>query len=188
MSFKKFYEAELSIQESLMTLYYVTNSNTLNESSELDESILDDFAGQVKAALPKFGVKIHKGSGLIDYLKKFTTVGGKILVAALQKDKEKIKELSKNVERAEFVDFLLKLDMVTMHLITGPIHMIDAVTGWDLMANIKAHAEKAEDIIKGIVHGIEDLKGKIVKVLDDNVAKPFIGFFQDLEMAITGKK
>ena len=93
MSFKKFYEAELSIQESLMTLYYVTNSNTLNESSGLDESILDDFAGQVKAALPKFGVKIHKGMGLVDYMRKFTTVGGKILVAALQKDKEKIKEL-----------------------------------------------------------------------------------------------
>ena len=63
--------------------------------------------------------------------------------------------------------------------------MIDAITGWDLMANLKSHAQKAVSAIEDIVNGIKQLKTKIVQVLDDNVAKPIISFFDELETTIS---
>lgn len=109
-----------------------------------------------------------------------------MLIAAVKRDKAAIKMLATQVSRAEFIDFLFKLDMVSLHLVTNPIRMIDAITGWDLMSNLQAHAKKAGAIVDDIVAGISALKLKITQVLDDNVAKPFLSFFGDLEATIQG--
>lgn len=171
------------IAESFMMLYYVSQI----EHSQINEaSVLQDMAAKLNSVLPKVGLKLHKGDGLISYLSKFATIGGKMLVAAVKRDKAAIKMLATQVSRAEFIDFLFKLDMVSLHLVTNPIHMIDAITGWDLMSNLQAHAKKAGAVVDDIVAGIHALKTKITQVLDDNVAKPFLSFFGDLEATIQG--
>ena len=51
-----------------------------------------------------------------------------------EEDKQKLIRIIKEtkISSSQLIDFLLKLDMLTLHAITGPIHMIDAVTGWHL--------------------------------------------------------
>lgn len=165
----------------MMLHYATTHDSSLNE-----DSILQDFASKVNSVLPKIGMKLHKGDGIINYIAKFSSIAGKMMIAAIKRDKATIKELSTKVSRGEFVDFLLKLDTVTMHLVTGPVHMIDAITGWDLMVNIQSAAKKAGTVIDDIVSNINNLKQKIKQVLDDNVAKPFLSFFGELEATIQG--
>ncbi len=174
-------QIQTQIMESLLLLQYVTeNDGRLNE-----DSVLANFASKVNSILPKLGMKLHKGDGIINYVAKFASVGGKMLIASIKGNKEEIKRLATTIDRSEFIDFLLKLDMVSFHLVTNPIHMIDAITGWDLMANLKSHAQKAVSVIEDIVNGIRQLKTKIVQVLDNNVAKPIISFFDELETTVS---
>ena len=169
------------IMESVLLLQYISENNErLNE-----ESVLTGFSTKINQILPKLGLKLHKGDGIVSYIAKFATVGGKMLIAAIKGNKEEVKRLSTTIERGEFIDFLFKLDMVSLHLVTNPIHMIDAITGWDLMANLKSVAQKASNTIKDIINGINQLKTKIVQVLDTNVAKPIISFFDELETTVT---
>jgi hypothetical protein len=111
-------------------------------------------------------MKLHKGDGIIDYIKQFSTGAGKLVLAAIKGDKEKVKEISKSLDKAKVVDFLLKLDMATLHIVTGPIHFIDAVTGWDLMANIKHLSKGAKDILKTFYDAIKTVKDSITHMLD----------------------
>lgn len=174
-------EIEAQIMESVLALQYVSDyGNQLNE-----ESFLSGFSAKVNSVLPKLGLKLHKGDGIISYIAKFATVGGKMLVAAIKGNKDEVKRLSTTVSRGEFIDFLLKLDTVSLCLIINPITMIDAITGWNLMANLKSGLQKASSVIGDIVDSIKALKTKIVQVLDDGVAKPIITFFDELETTIT---
>ena len=52
------------------------------------------------------------------------------------------------------LDFLLKLDMATLHVLTGPLHTIDAITGWHLWANVK---DKADQGLKKAKEAIDNL-------------------------------
>lgn len=62
------------IAESCMMLYYVSQI----EHSQINEaSVLQDMAAKLNSVLPKVGLKLHKGDGLISYLSKFATIGGK---------------------------------------------------------------------------------------------------------------
>ena len=140
-----------AVQKLMLALEF---SDSMNES-DLNESKIADYAS-------KIGIKIAKGNGLIDYVAKFTMGAGKMLMAAIKGDEPKVREIAGQMTKADFVDFLLKLDTVTMHLVTGPIHMIDAVTGWDIMANVEhaAHVAK-ETVVKGFKDALDYVKDKI---------------------------
>jgi len=166
----------------------MTNKN-LNEKELTEANILDGIKtvfNNVETGLDKIGMKLHHGKGLLDYAKSIAGFSGKMIIAALKKDKEEILKISQSFEKSEFIDFLLKLDMVTMHIFTGPIHMIDAVTGWDLMANIKSHAHKAESLIDTISKTIEELKKDLVVFLDASVAEPLVSFLSSISDTLFG--
>ena len=121
----------------------------------------------VKAALKKVGLSTEKsGKGLIQILRGASTHIAKAFILALKahvfkkKDaKEELKQhLKRKVKREEIVDFLLRLDMVSLHIFTGPIHMIDALTGWELMADIHSGAKSASDRVKSAVQALDTAK------------------------------
>jgi hypothetical protein len=181
--FKEQTEYNESLKECLMTMAYIGTLENTNESALTEASILAgvaDMFGKIEAGFDKIGMKLHHGKGLIDYVKQFSGTGGKMLIAAIKQDKEEVKSLASTFDKAEFIDFLLKLDMVSMHLVTGPIHMIDAITGWDLMANLKSHAVKAENIIDSIEKAIADLKSKISTLMDNSIADKINAFFDSI--------
>jgi hypothetical protein len=196
-NFKKFHQensiSENEVMNALMVLTYLGTLENINESEiqNLTESSImtgiTSLFGKLETGVDKIGMKLHHGKGLIDYAKSFTGATGKMIIAAIKKDKEEIKRIASTFEKAEFIDFLLKLDMVTMHIVTGPIHFVDAVTGWDLAANLKAHTKKAQDTLETIIKSINDLKIKIKTVLDDNVASPIERFLDSVGELLYGK-
>jgi len=138
----------------------------INES--INESVINNIAG-------KFGIKIHKGKGIIDYIKGFATGAGKMMLAAIKGDKKKVAEIAKTIKKEEVVDFLLKLDMATLHLVTGPIHFIDAVTGWDLAANISHGATHAKSVVVDTFQkAVEYIKDRVKSALPSQQQKPIL--------------
>ena len=67
-------------------------------------------------------------------------------VAIINKDGEAAKNVLKGLKKEDVLDFLLNLDMATLHIVSGPIHTIDAITGWHLWANVKDKAKGAKNI------------------------------------------
>ena len=174
IKFKEFTNEQKQIQlqeemeDKIAILMYLSESEELLNESAINEFALLTEAEAVEKAngwLSKIGMKLHKGKGIIDYVKQFTGVVGKMIMAAIKGDKEAVKAHAQKVEKHEVVDFLLKLDMATMHIVTGPIHFIDAITGWDLMVNIKHAAEDAKDKLKVFYDGIKKVKDSIMNVL-----------------------
>lgn len=167
MTFKTYID-NIKLQEDFedkitMLLYLSENSEFLNESQseqDINESI-DDW-------LAKVGMKLHKGNGLVDYIVQFSKGAGKLILAAIKGDKEEVKKIAKSLDKSKVIDFLLKLDMATMHVVTGPIHFIDAVTGWDLMADIEGAAKKAESKIKVFKDAILKVKESINSLISGN--------------------
>jgi len=158
------------MQDKIALLMYISeNEDMINESYDLEnlteaqEELIIEGANDW---LEKVGMKLHKGKGIIDYLASFTKGAGKLIMAAIKKDEEEVKKIASNFKKEDVVDFLLKLDMATMHIVTGPIHFVDAVTGWDLMANIKHAAEGAKDKLKLFYDAIQKVKDSIKAVLD----------------------
>jgi hypothetical protein len=71
--------------------------------------------------------------------------------------------------------------MATMHIVTGPIHFIDAVTGWDLMADLKGAAETAKDKLKNFYAAMKNVKDSISTVLGGKRQKQMLKVADNLE-------
>ena len=113
-------------------------------SLEADAGIKDLLPG-FKALLSSLGLHVSSGDGLIQILFRSGRNVALLIYYAVRASvsqdpvyKEKLSKLAnKKISKAEVMDFLLKLDQVTLHAFTGPIHMIDAVTGWHIGADLK---------------------------------------------------
>jgi hypothetical protein len=158
--FKQHIQNRQHISESLSLMLYAMDNYNLNEEL-ITEMSVNDF-------LSKFGLKFHKeGPGLVDYVVDFVKGTGKIFVAALKGDKEEVKRIASGITKERVIDFLLKLDMVTLHILTGPIHAVDAITGWDLWADISKVSKNASNLVHDIWKTIKELKEKIQKAFDN---------------------
>jgi ribosome-associated translation inhibitor RaiA len=129
-------------------------SNNLNESA-------DSITTKVEPHLKKVGLKLHKHTGLVDYVMKFLKGSGKLFYYLMKGDHDKAKELLRGIKKEDVLDFLFKLDLGTLHLFTGPIHMIDAWTGWDLSVNLSSNIKKAEELAKDFQNAIIVIKDVI---------------------------
>lgn len=155
--------------ESLRTYAAIAaaDNQTINEMvNELDNEYL--FEGKIDSLLHKAGLHVHKSRGLIGYLKDAGVGIAKLFVAAIRRDKKAVKDIVSSIDKGDVVDFLLRLDMATLHIVTGPIHLIDAVTGWHLWAAVKDKANKAGNaVIDKIKKAIEAVKTSLAKVIPD---------------------
>jgi len=149
--------------------------------SNLNEDLLEEG---LKDFLHKMGIHASKTNGLIDYFIGFTKNTGKLVLAAINNDRAEVKRIAGLLDRATVIDFLLKLDQVTLHLVTGPIHMIDAITGWHIGAAIEATAKKAGTIISDIWKYIKEIKAKIEGNFDKTKAKILLRNLNKLETSL----
>lgn len=106
----------------------------------------------------------HKsGDGLIQIALKSGKLMAEFVFHALrgaagnQKSIDRVKEMAKKeITKEQFLDFLLKLDTATLHLVTGPLHIIDAWTGWHVWAHIKTKAVPSLEKAKKAIHDLAD--------------------------------
>jgi hypothetical protein len=155
-----------------LSMFMEADINRLDEAFGLKD--LADTAGKL---LSKAGLHLHKGDGLVQQAMKGGTVLAKFVWYALKSatgDKEaiaKVKELANTeIKKEDVLAFLLNLDMATLHVITGPIHTIDAITGWHLWANVKeaagASVDKASKAIENLIdvakNALPEIKNKLI--------------------------
>lgn len=130
MKFDTYLNQEQIDMENIIELYQFINKDMLNEGM--------DFQG----ILNKLGFKVSKGKGIIQILAGASVNVSKIvwytfkLYQGDEEYRQKILDIYSKVKKEDVMDFLLKLDMLTLHTLTGPIHMLDAITGWHLSPNI----------------------------------------------------
>ena len=148
----------------------------------LEQMDPDNINEGVNDILAKFGFELEKKSpGVIEYLARFTKGVGKFIWYAIKRDKKGIKAMMKEFDKEELIDFLYKLDLVTMHLITGPLHFIDGLTGWSLEVIIKNTKEKSTKIIDKLKSSIINLKMLITKYFDPKIQPLVIQKVIDVE-------
>lgn len=155
------------------TIDEIQDMNSLLELSmfmEQDVNRLDEafdiaaLGKSVDSLMKKAGLHVKRGEGLIQQSLR----GGKVLakfmwyaIKAAQGDKEakvKVKEMANSeVKKEDVLSFLLNLDMATAHVFTGPIHFIDAVTGWHIWADVKEKAGQGFDKAKKALDNLVDV-------------------------------
>jgi hypothetical protein len=170
-------ETELRVH----TLVYLsTVDDILVESEECLTEGLNDYLG-------KIGLKVHKAKGLIDYAKDILVGTGKLFLLIIKGDNDAAKELLKTINKEDVLDFLYKLDLATLHLFTGPIHFIDAVTGWDLAVKTKEVVKKSTDLVKELVTSLIKIKAHVVVAFSGKKKKRAVASINALETSIMPK-
>ena len=152
--------------------------NILTEGTTLLEG-----EGRIDKMLGKAGLHIGRSDGLIQMLAKSGKQFGKVLLALWKARKggddakanlKQVIEDSK-ISKEQFLDFLLKLDQATLHMITGPLHLLDAVMGWHIAPHVAKKtagmADKIKSAFDSIAHTIKDLPKNIIKKIKPAVDK-----------------
>ncbi len=122
--------------------------------NDLNESKLDDILGEFNLQI----VKAHPG--VLEYLALFTKGVGKFVWYAIKRDKEGIINLMKTFRKAEFMDFITKLDAMTLGLIDLPLDFVSGITGWEIVDSVKIIKNKAERIVNKMRTAIKMLKNQ----------------------------
>ena len=142
------------------TISIIELASFLEEYPEMNEA-MSDWGNKLKSALGKIGLHASKeNTGLLSLIAKASSNVSKLIWHALmatttgkQKHKDKVIEIANmEVKKEDVVDFLLNVDVLTLHIFTTPIHMIDALTGWHIgpavlkgVENITDRGKKAID-------------------------------------------
>ena len=170
-SFKKFisHSSENYIIHSAIDIYF----ESLEQPYQLSEAY--DF----KALMHKFGIHTQKGSGVVQIMSKASKNIAALFWYAIKASlgdegaKDKVREIAtKEVTHAQVLDFLLRVDALSMHILTGPIHMIDAVMGWHIgvelhniakgHSTIDAEVAKAKEILSSIKSKADESNAAII--------------------------
>ncbi len=179
MTFKDYLtEDTREIQEDKIAVLLCLAENEILTESYMSEAVILEG---VKDWLSKVGLKVHKGDGVIDYVRQFSTGAGKLILAAIRGDKEEVKRIAMSLDRAKVVDFILKLDLISLHLITGPIHFIDGLTGLDLTANLKHAAEGAKSMLQQTWDALVQVKNNISRVVKGDNRKVIFNHINNIE-------
>ena len=120
--------------------------------------------------------------GLLSTLSKVSKHISKIIYYAIKAkggDRPARDELKKLVKRKatkeELIDFFFKLDTLTLSILTGPINIIDALTGWNLVGSLKDKGKtpnkRIKDALTALTKSIEGLSAKIKKRVSNNLDK-----------------
>jgi hypothetical protein len=168
-------EKELDII-SLIELYqFIEYGNNLNE------------AFNFSSILNKLGFEVKKEKGLLHTMKNVSK-GTKDLIwytfklyQGNEEYRQKIIDLYKSIDKEEVIDVLLRLDMLTFHTITGPIHMLDAITGWHLVPNLKRKVIDIKDRVQRVIDHLSNIRKEYtddkVKKEVDKILNNFKGLF-----------
>lgn len=142
-----------------------------------DDGLNEGIGDSIKKFLPKLGLHVDVSQGLIQQIAKGSKNVGQLLwygfKAWATNDKEaaaKAKELANTkVTKEDFAKFIFNLDKLTLHLITGPLKIIDGLTGWHIDAAVKSATSDIIDRAKATINNLKTMAkettGKIQKSL-----------------------
>ena len=172
--FKQYEEAE--------DMYILLEMMVFIESYDaVNEGIMSDIKNTLKSAFTVSGLHAKQTDGIIQQLLKSEKLVSSLMYHAFmsyyqyghdqEKHEQEIKKLMKKIKKENLIDFLLRVDTLTMHLITGPIHTIDALTGTHIWADIKGKVKPAKVRAEKAINSLEDLKGHVEGKLKTQVQK-----------------
>jgi hypothetical protein len=154
------------------------NEGVIDSTKGFLNKIGDIFKNKVEPVAKKAGLHIETKKGLLQYLSSASTGVAKLLYHAVnyyfnknEESKKKMIELSKSIKKEDVIDFLLKLDMLTLHLVSGPIHQLDALTGTHIWANIKSKTKNVTDAATDAIKKIESLRDHLEGSLKSQLQK-----------------
>ena len=145
----------------------------LDEGNEviLSEARAEDLKSLVGSVSKKLGFASSGRKNLLSLLSSISKNAALTVVYAIQAQagREGAKEKLQNVlqtsnVKAELLDLVVRADVLTLHLISGPIHMIDALTGYEIADKIREKAEIGGNKVKDAVELIQ----KSAQSLSDN--------------------
>ena len=176
-TFKEYNSKEINItymQECLDFLEFVEiceSVDELNEAVDYIQSplIMEEGGGKIDSILKKVGLHAKKTKpGLIKQFKNAGVSMIKFFVALVKGDTATIKKMAnKEIKKEDVIEFLMNLDMATLHLFTGYIHAMEAITGWHIGANL----HKTKEITKTVVTKVKDALSFIKNKLSSHSAK-----------------
>ena len=202
-TFTKFTEDELNEQlnDAIMTILLIreSDSNELYEAFDQDcdiinEGLMDVLNMDIKTIASNLNKVLSKGAGkvgikrtnkgLISYIMSAGKGVGKMILAGIKGDKETVKQLIKSVKKEDIIDFLLKMDTLTLHMFGGPIHTIDAITGWNIGANLKRIVSGKTGAIAKIKNAMSSIRDSVGDLMDKTRATVFNKNMDKLETEI----
>ena len=157
-----------------LTIFMSLNPHQLNEGVG-DSHVIIQMA-------KKAGLKLGTGRGLLKLLSKASVHVSKVIYYAIKAKtgdrsaRVELKELlKKKVSKEELIDLFFKLDTLTLSILTGPINIIDAIMGWNIVAALKEKGitpdQRIKDAIGSLSRSIETLPDKLKRKVINNIAK-----------------
>ena len=160
-------QVEVSREDVATVLEYMLILDAGNEvvlSEEKAENI-KALAGNVSK---KLGFASSGRKNLISLLSSISKNAALAVVYAIQAQagregaREKLESVLKTSNiKAELVDLVIRADVLTLHLISGPIHIIDAITGFEIAEKIREKAEIGSEKLKDAVELIQRSSKKL---------------------------
>ena len=159
-----------------LAIFMSLNYHHLNEAD-------GDWRSKFKQAVNKAGLKLGGSErGLLQTLSRVSSHISKVIYYAIKAkggDRDargEVKELlKKKVTKEELIDFFFKLDTLTLSILTGPINIIDALMGWNIVATLKNKGKTSDsrikDAISDLSKSIETLPDKLKRKVLNNIAK-----------------
>lgn len=167
--FKEFINTNEILDDDIATLMEVWYFSQYG-GNEINESMF----GDLKNMLSKIGVKTKSGQqGLLQIIGKAGKNVGLLIYYAVkvymgdESYKEKMVDIANTkITKADVINVLLKMDTLTLHAVTGPIHIIDAVTGWSIAPNIQS---VVKDVDMKAKTALQHLKGLHQSIKSDTI-------------------
>jgi|TARA_R110002020_G_scaffold173500_2_gene364416 hypothetical protein len=159
-----------------LAIFMSLNPRQLNEAD-------GDWRGKFKQAINKAGLKLGGSErGLLQTLSRVSSHISKVIYYAIKAKggdrnaRGEVKELlKKKVTKEELIDFFFKLDTLTLSILTGPINIIDALMGWNIVATLKSKGKTSDsrikDAISDLSKSIETLPDKLKRKVLNNITK-----------------
>jgi hypothetical protein len=181
MKLKNFIEQKEQLTEDITDL--------LNVLIFLDDSLEESISSKIEDFLSSIGFRLKKNTGLIQMLYKAGKDIYNIVVTAIkavnggerEKTLLKITIKKSKISKEQFVDFVLKLDDVTLGILRQPLVMIEALTGWQITPNIENLKKVKERILNAVVE-VELLLTKLSTKVS-NKTKIYLDKIKNLVMA-----
>jgi len=152
------------------------------ESLILSEARGESVKAGISKVASKLGIAAHGRKNLLKLIASVGKNTGLALVYSIRahggnsEAKDKLATILKTANiKSELTDLILRLDALTLHLLTGPIHIIDALTGWHIGADLQQKTKTPNTHIKTaldtIIKASNAIKDKPRRTLNRSIEK-----------------
>jgi len=146
---------------SLIEVYHFMESDVMNEG-------IKEWTDKIGKTLQRLNIRKGAKRGLLDYLKDAGVGVSKLIWFGIkasrgdQNARDMIAQMTKKeVDRSEVINFLIRLDVVTLGVISMPIRIIEAITGWDIMGALTTTPEDMKRNAKQAIENLENISRNV---------------------------